>query len=242
MPSDAVSLVRAFLAEHGPPLRVWAAPQALRELGPQLAAALRAEGTVTPIETGLVDAMRGPAILVAMTGELGGVDRPWLLRLAAAAQPGRPVVCGGTGDRDLVLDAINTWRVSQILPERPDVAQIDDALRRAHRAACLEHAAIACAEELRERCAEVRAVLRELELTRELLLHAERLGTIGGFRRALGSRLRAHVDALRDLERALAALPEDPRRAELLGYALECAQQIEAQLERLLEAAEDEGT
>jgi hypothetical protein len=80
--------------------------------------------------------------------------------------------------------------------------------------------------------------MADLRATRERLLHAERLTTVGSFCRALSARLREHVERLRALEASLRALPDDPRRAELLDFTMQSVRAIDALLAELLSRAE----
>jgi hypothetical protein len=232
---DPIDLVRAFLGEHNPPLQVWLAPSAGQLLGPSLAA-LPEETELLPVPGGATPC--GPAILLATATDLRGPDRAALLDLRELALPGRPVICGGTADKEVLLDAINTWQVFHLLPAHPSQGELVDAVVRAHRACALEHAATMCAQQLRQRCDELQGVMTELEATRELLLQAERMSAVSGFSRALSARLRQHLERLRALERALGAQPDDPRRAELLDFTLQSIRAIEALLGELLAKAE----
>src|SRR5687767_5903087 len=46
----------------------------------------------------------GPAILVVRPADLRGPHRDKLFDLAHAARPGRPVLYGGTGNREILMD------------------------------------------------------------------------------------------------------------------------------------------
>lgn len=236
MARDPIELVRGFMAEHNPPLRLWLAPAAGALMTEMARAALPAKLELHQVPSD--QPLEGPAILVATAGDLTGPHRDALLALRAAALPGRTVICGGTSNKDVLLDAINSWQVFHLLPSHPSASELADAVLRAHRACGLEHAATLCAQQLRARCAELEAVLTELEATRELLLQAERLSTVSGFSRALSTRLREHLERLRALEDALCGLPDDPRRAELLDFTMLSIHTIEALLADLLDQAE----
>jgi HPt (histidine-containing phosphotransfer) domain-containing protein len=236
MARDPINLVRTYLAENNPPLGVWLAPGAQRVLSPSVLGGLPrgAEISEVPCEP----LPTGPAIMVATAEDLVGPLRDSLLAIHRAALPGRPVICGGTANKDLLLDAINNWHVFHLLTEHPTTDELADAVVRAHRACALEHAATLCAEQLRQRCRELEQVLDELETTREQLLRAERKSTVSGFGRALAARLEDHLHRLRVLEQALCAQPDDPRRTELLGFTMQSIHEIEALLASLLANAE----
>lgn len=235
MARDPILLVQAFLREHHPALQVWLAPNAALLLGPILTA-LPPGTIVLPVPADAPPT--GPAILVATASDLEGPHREALLVLRTAALPGRPVICGGTADKELLLDAINQWRVFHLLPAHPSRGELVDAVVRAHRASALEHAATLCAQQLRVHCDELQAVMAELEATRELLLQAERLSAVSGFSRALAARLREHLERLRGLERALGNRPDDSRRADLMDFTLQSIHEIETLLGELLAQAE----
>jgi len=232
---DPISLVREYLTEHNPPLRVWLAPDAAAQLGDTITASLH-PGTETMAVPS--DApVQGPAILIATALDIAGPQREALLAVAATALPGRPVICGGTADREVLLDAINSWRVFHLLPARPSQAELRDAVIRAHRATALEHAATLCAEHLRVRCEDLQRVLQQLDETREQLLQAERMTAVSGFSRTLSARLDDHLGRLHGLQAALGTLPDDPRRAELLDFTIQSIAGVEILLADLLDEA-----
>jgi hypothetical protein len=235
MARDPIHLVQAFLGQHNPPLQVWLAPDAAQLLGSSLAA-LPDASELLPVPGAVVPS--GPAILLATAADIAGPHREALLELREAALPGRPVICGGTADKELLLDAINRWRVFHLLPAHPSRGELVDAVVRAHRASALEHAATLCAQQLRLHCDDLQAVMAELEATRELLLQAERMSAVAGFSRALSARLRQHLDRLRTLERALGDRPDDARRADLLDFTMQSIHAIEALLADLLTEAD----
>jgi hypothetical protein len=232
---DPLELVRAFLAEYTPPLKLWLAPEAHERFATPLQPLLPPHATCTAVPCEALPP--GPAILLATDRDLAGPHRASLLELQRAALPGRPVVSGGSGNRDVLLDAINTWQVFHLLPERSGIEEIADAVTRAQRSCALEHATLLCAEHLRGRCDELSAILEELQQTREQLLQAERMSTVSGFSRALRIRLRAHLASLHELERALSAQRDDPRSAELLDFTMQSIHGIETLLAELLKKA-----
>ncbi len=234
MPTEPIALVREFLARHNPPLQIWRSPAAAATLAADLGSALPRDATVLDPVPGAEPVPQGPAVPLLCASELAGPQREPLMAIAQAAWPGRPVICGGTHDKDVLLDAINEWRVFHLLPEHPSRDELVDALTRAHRACALEHAANHCVDQLRDECRKLTKVLDELEHTRDKLLRAVRITTAGGFQRALEARLEQHIEALRILGRTLDSLPADPRRNELLACTFDSIQTIESQLAELL--------
>ncbi len=237
MATESLDLVRDFLELHNLVVRVWLSPGATSLKADGLLRALPQGAEVLHVAQGAPPPSVGPAILLLTADELTGPDRKPLLDLATVAWPGRPVICGGTRDKDVLLDAINAWRVFHLLPAKPSIDELADALIRAHRASALEHAANECADQLKQECSKLRAVLEELGVTRDKLLHAERVTTVGGFHRALGARLLQHLEGLQALGRALASLPVDPRRNELLEFTVQSIRSIEILLADLLAKA-----
>ena len=235
MGRDPIVLVRAFMAEHNPPLRVWVAPGA-GALLPRSAEVLPEHAELVHLPT--ASPIEGPAILLATAADIMGPQREALLAYGERARPGRPVICGGTADRELLMDAINSWHVFHMLPSHPSHPELADAVLRAHQACALEHAATLCADQLRARCDDLQQVMSDLVSTRELLLEAERFTAVSGFSRALAVRLRQHLERLRALERALCTQPDDLRRAELLDFTMQSIHEIEALLADLLHKAE----
>jgi len=235
MAHDPIHLVRAYLGQHKPPLQVWLAPMAHRQLAAKLRETLPASARLLGVPTEAPPS--GPAILLATAADIGGPHRDALLQLQQAALPGRPIICGGTADREVLLDAINNWQVFHLLPSQPSDDELTGSVTRAQRACALEHAATLCAVHLRTRCDEVQGVLQEIEATREQIIQAERMSTVSGFSRALTARLGEHLERLRGLETALSTLPDDPRRAELLEFTVHSIHSIEALLADLLDKA-----
>jgi len=235
MAHDPIHLVRAYLRQHKLPLQVWLAPMAHRQLAAPLRETLPASAHLLEVPT--EPQPSGPAILMATAADIRGPHRGALMQLQQAALPGRPIICGGTANREVLLDAINNWQVFHLLPSKPSSDELTGSVTRAQRACALEHAAILCAVHLRTRCDEVQRVLQEIEATREQIIQAERLTTVSGFSRALTARLGEHIERLRGLETALGTLPDDPRRAELLEFTVHSTHSIEALLADLLDKA-----
>ena len=232
--TTARALVQEHLVAHPLPLRLWLAPEAWARLAGPVRQAAGAEAEVRPVPAPAGERLQGPAIVVATAGDAAGPARAELLRLLVVAGPARPLICGGARSRDALLDAINTWRVSSVLPDAPVPAKLARAVERAYRACAVEHAAARCAEELQRDCARLAETLGELEATRDRLIHAERVSTVVGFSAALGSRLAPLLADLEALQTALASLPHEPRRAELLAFAIEGVRGVETLLADLL--------
>ena len=219
---NATGLLEAYLTRHQLPLRLWMAPEAWSLWREPLFSALGQAAALHEVRgTAEHDRAAGPAILVLTAKDLSGVHREALLAAARRALPGRPVVIGGNAERDVLLDAINTWHAFRVLPARTPSALVIDAVRKALAAASLEAAADRCAAELQDRCVRLRADVAELHRTREQVVHAERIGTVGRTTRTLCSHLGEHYRFIEAFEDELA----DVRAEPLLAGLLECARE-----------------
>ncbi len=238
MATDSTRIVQEYMARHRLPLRVWLSPGMLPDLAEQLEPSLPPGAQIAPTTSLDGHEPLGPAILLLSADELQGPHRKRLLELTRIARPGRPVIFGGTSNKNVLLDAINHWRVFQLLPARPPMDELVDALLRAYDAYATEHAAILCASELRTECLELQRVQDELEQTRDKLLLTERATTVESFSRFLGDRLRQHMDGLHELVDALSTLPGEPHRKELRDSTTQCIASIRSLLAELLAKAE----
>jgi signal transduction histidine kinase len=182
----------------------------------------------------------GPAILVLCPADLRGSRRGPLLDLMHAALPGRPVLYGGTGNRDVLLDAINNWRVSRIVPDEPRPELLLDGIRKAQAALELECGVEQAAAELRAETQSLEAALRVLRETEERTRRAERMATLGRITSSLIPVIGSHLDALQDFNALLVAgtRDPDPRLDELLNYAFTGIRSLHAMLDEIRSYAE----
>lgn len=210
------SLSGRFLAAQRAPLQVWCSRLARPLLEPLVAKLMVVEANCVPLS--------GPAVLVLEAKDLTGRDRELLLAAAESALPGRPVVIGGSDDRQILLDAINHFRAIHLLPQAAPAEAIVDAIRRAHDMLTLDIAVERCAHDLLVRCHRLAATVGELNATRERLLHAERLATVGHTIGALMERMQDQSQQLASFHKALrtgacGGLPprsSSPRMTELV--------------------------
>ncbi len=202
---DSSHPVRLLAAQHAP-LRVWCGRQAW-----QMLKQLRLEDVSLGADFELVEPSSiptpGPAVLVLLAADLNGPDRELLLAAADAARPGRPVVIGGSDNHQTLLEAINVWRAVRLLPNASAVDAIIDAIRRAHDMLTLDIAVERCAHDLLVRCHRLAATIGELNATRERLLHAERLATVGHTIGALTARMREQSQRLAEFRASLSVNP-----------------------------------
>jgi signal transduction histidine kinase len=184
--------------------------------------------------------LSGPAILVLCPGDLRGPLRGPLLDLMHAARPGRPVLIGGTGDREILLDAINVWRVSGIVPDGPRSDLLLDGIRKAQAALELECNVEHAAAELRAETQSLEQALWVLRETQERTRRAERLATLGRITSSLIPVISAHLDALQDFNSLLVPGDNEPDRQldELLNYAFTGIRSLHAMLDEIRSYAE----
>ncbi len=184
--------------------------------------------------------LNGPAILVIRPSDLRGPNRDKLFDLAHAARPGRPVLYGGTGNREVLMDAINTWRIFRVVPEGPRAVLLADAIRKAHEALELACSLELGAADLRRDTDKLEQALRELRGSQEKTRHAERLATLGRITKSLIPVIAAHLDALQDFNALVASdtSRRDARLEELLGYAFTGIRSLHAMLDEIRSYAE----
>jgi signal transduction histidine kinase len=182
----------------------------------------------------------GPAILVVRPADLRGPHRDKLFDLAHAARPGRPVLYGGTGNREILMDAINSWRIFRVVPEGPRAVLLADAIRKAHDALELACSLELGAADLRRDTEKLEQALRELRSSQEKTRHAERLATLGRITKSLIPVIAAHLDALQDFNALVAgdSSRRDARLEELLGYAFTGIRSLHAMLDEIRSYAE----
>jgi signal transduction histidine kinase len=184
--------------------------------------------------------LSGPSILVLCPADLHGPHRDKLLDLAHLCRPGRPILYGGTGKREVLMDAINTWRIFRVVPEGPRVVLLADAIRKAHEALELACSLELGAADLRRDTERLELALRELRSSQEKNRHAERLATLGRITKSLIPGIAAHLDALQDFNALLAgdSHRRDARLEELLGHAFTGIRSLHAMLDEIRAYAE----
>jgi signal transduction histidine kinase len=216
--------------------------------GPEVTAAVRqlhGEGLISGAQIltfsgDTPPAMHGPGILVLGPADLRGRLREKLLDLAHAARPGRPVLYGGTGNREVLLDAINNWRVFRVVPESPRPFLLADALRKAQEALELECGLEQAAAELRDDTRRLEEAVDDLRASQERTRHAERLSTLGRITKSLIPVIGEHLDALSEFSALVASGTgrRDVRLEELLAYAFTGIRSLHAMLDEIRGYAE----
>jgi signal transduction histidine kinase len=230
----------AVTLRYGLPLQICPAPAAEAIIRELYADGLLPGAKLYPFQNDEPPVISGPAILVLRPEDLRGPKRGHLLALANAARPARPVLYGGTNNRDILLDAINTWRVLRIVPEGPRHSLLVDGIRKAQDALELECSLERAAAELRDDTRSLEDALRVLRDTEERSRQAERLATLGRFTSSLIPVIGTHLDALQDFNGLLANAERsrDPRLDELLSYAFTGIRSLNAMLDEIRGYAE----
>jgi len=229
-------------AMESPPT-LWLGPTVSEELEEQLRAQLTEGTQFFPIFSGPKhDASDkvGPAIPLLTADDLMGPRADELLEVVnKRAAPGRPVITGGAGNREALLEAINRWHAFRLLPEGSPIQALVVAINKAHEVLCLEGALTSGAEELRQECRRLDGAIGELRITQERLLHAERLAMVGRTSGTLMARVDAHFHCLDTLQSALRTLERDPKLLSLLETTMEGARSVNTLLEDLVALTEN---
>ena len=182
----------------------------------------------------------GPAIPLLTADDLMGPRADELLEVVTKrAAPGRPVIYGGAGNREALLEAINRWHAFRLLPEGSPTLALVVAINKAHEVLCMEGALTSGAEELRQECRRLDGAIGELRITQERLLHAERLAMVGRTSGTLMARVDAHFHCLDTLQSALRTLEREPKLLSLLETTMEGARSVNTLLEDLVALTEN---
>lgn len=238
----AAEPVQGYLRSQGLPLAVWVGPHVHHHIAATLRSQLAQIGSIVdvpPAEDAPVPT--GPAVLVLAAEDLTSPDRDALLRLAHLARPGRPIVCGGWREREVLLDAINTWHAIRLLPDAAPEAALVDAIGKAYEAMQVEAGLTRGAVELREECGRLSAALAELQATQERLLHGERLTAIGRMTGILLARVQHHLHSMDDLAAAMGPV-DDPQLQNIAIHAVEGSRSIGSLLQDMLAVVEHRGS
>jgi signal transduction histidine kinase len=225
------------LATKRTPLRLWIGHWA-RPIGESLLprlSQLNPEVTLLPTDA----ALEGPAIPLLDAADLSGTDGEALFNLVQRALPGRPVIVGGSRDRETLLDAINRWRAFRLVPHGSPMQSIVLAIFQAHEAQRLEETVHASVDELEVECNVLEVALDELRSTQEKLLHAERLATVGRFVSTLLARLERALGCLDVLERARDRFGDNTELGWSLEYAVDGIKSFGALLRDIMALADE---
>jgi len=234
---QATSGLCAFLSRYSLPIQLWIAPKASESLLPALQEYFSEEAIIQQIPNHTV-LLKGPAILLLTRQDIWGPQQAALHQYLSLALPGRPVVYGGSRDKDLLLAAINAWRAIRIVPELTPIEELVDAIRKAHDALQMEYVLHFAVEELVNENNRLEIYVNELQELRQRLLHTERLATIGKISGTLMQRVKENLCRFEALEKVARQLEKDSTLEELLSASLDSIHSIEKLLSEMVALAE----
>lgn len=217
-------------AVHALPCRVWLSaslPSAWRD---RVALLLRDVADVRVLGEGR--ALHGPAIAVLRASDVSD-DLEAVARIVEAAAPGRPIVVGGTSDRDLLLTALNDLRALRVLRPDAEPGECAEAIRAAQERLELDAMVSLQVQRLELETERLDRTLAEVNDVHHEFLHAERLSTIGRLFSGLLGSVRRHVDVMEELEvrASMVALPAEA--SQLLRNVSESSRTILGLLDEL---------
>ncbi len=237
---DLGGIIDNFLLRRPIPFVVFVAPAAEK-----MGAAARAASADGQIEVRAFDAAKAqppssPNILVLAPKDLvSGDTTRALLAHARAARPARPVLFGGARNRDVLVDAINTWRVFRVVPEQtPEVLR--DALTQAYQAMCVELTLKRLGGDLVDETTQLEQTLANLRATQQRVIELERGNVLGRAASSLMPVITSHLNALETFKVIASASlhRDDPELRDMLTSAFEGVAALRTMLEDLLTYAE----
>ncbi len=220
------------------PLWVYLSPDARRRFMPSLATHLPRDAVMADPEPGL--ARDTPGILVITDTDVLSTRSDTLREVAALCTPARPILVGGTANRDVLMAAINSWQVGQVLPASATTEDIAVAVIDAHEALAIDASVLATLGDLSDENTRLEAAISRLRETQGQLLHAERLSTVGRITGGLIVALRRHLVALYALEAPLRGdeTVADPEVAALVNAAFDGVRGISTLIDEIHAYAE----
>lgn len=177
-----------------------------------------------------IERRHAPAIVI-LTPEDVSAPSDEVMELLDTASPGRPVLLGGTRDRQVLAAAINDFRVHRVLPAGIEISLLAVALRDAHEEVEVGTALEMLATNLREETARVASAIHDLRRTQSDLLHTERLSTLGRLTGGLVQTVQRHQVVAKRFARALDA--GDPELRRLADAAVDGTHSVGALLEEI---------
>jgi signal transduction histidine kinase len=220
------------------PLWVYLSPDARQRFMPSLATHLPRGAVLAGPEPVL--ARENPGILVITDVDVQSKGSDTLREVAALCAPARPVLVGGTANRDVLMAAINSWQVGQVLPATSTTEDIAVAIIDAHEALAIDATVVATLGDLSDENTRLEAAIARLRETQGQLLHAERLSTVGRITGGLIVALRRHLAALDALEAPLRGDggATDPEVAALVDAAFDGVRGISTLIDEIHACAE----
>lgn len=192
--------IEAFLARFPVPMDIWLT-EAVAENYAGIIESMMAGGARVSLVGDPAQVQR-PGILVLAPGDLAP-DAPDVVRLTAERLlPGRPILVGGTRDRDVLLRALNDWRVVRVVPTDDDGpvlrSLLMDSLAKAQEGLMLGVTIHRATLELRKETENLRAVITQLQAAQGALLHTERLSALGRITGGLIAEIRLRLKTIHE--------------------------------------------
>lgn len=211
------------------PCRVWPSPSIDPARVQQLARRVSIDALVeTPSA-----AVRAPAIVLLTPSDLAGSHREERLALVERAAPGRPVLLDAPEHRDVLLEALNVWRVVAVTRSDARIEELVQCIRTAHERLELSAALAFDVERLRKERTRLQRTRDDIDEARLNLLHADRLTTVG---RLVGTLLDAtdrHSAVMQRLEDAASVAVHDAGSRRMLANAGESSRAVGALLDEM---------
>ena len=211
------------------PFRIWPSPSVHPDLVRRLTRHMALDALIETPSAG----EHAPAVVLLTPADLAGDTREDCAELVRRAAPGRPVLIDAPAHRDLLLDALNVWRVVAVVRSEARIEELGRALRDAHERLELRAALAFDVTRLKEERARLQRKRDEIREARQSLLHADRLTTVG---RLVGSLLDAterHGKIMQELQDAATTRVEDDAGRRMLDNAAESSHAVHALLEEM---------
>jgi signal transduction histidine kinase len=223
--------ISEFISKFSPTLTLYLAPYAHQVLASTLVDKLPPTARLCEASVGAV--LTEPGIVILTPADLSGPGRQALLSLTQLMRPARPILYGGTSDRDALLDAINNWRVMRVLPEDCTPAELLAAARRSHETLTVDVILNNAATELARESEKLEATIGDLRAARQQLLHTERLSTVGRIADGLIAAIRQHLKSLEKFEQTMSPACDDEELRDTLQSAFEGMRSIGTLLDEI---------
>lgn len=209
------------------PRRIWPTRSVPTEVTLGLRNLLVAEALIQSQD---IERHRAPAIVILTPKDIREPTEA-VTELLEKALPGRPVLLGGTRDREVLAKAINVFRVHRVLPRGIELSLLAAALKDAHEEVEVGAALDMLAMNLRDETARVASAIHDLRRTQSDLLHTERLSTIGRLTGGLVEAVERHQVVVKRFAEVLDS--EDQELHRLANAAVDGTHSVGALLEEI---------
>jgi hypothetical protein len=212
----ASSTLRNLLEEYAVPLRVWLAPGARAVAADVLIDTLGGLADIQTDPFSCSQHLQGPAVLVITASDLRKPDLSPLLGLAKLARPGRVVLIGGTSDRDVLMEAINTWRAYRVVDAHAPKAALVDAVRDAGEMLRMGVALDTAIDDLDLENAMLDAAIAQMRSHQAQALHSTRQSAVSTMAAGLANTFTQEQEVLQTLATATASHSMQPALLDAL--------------------------